>query len=161
MSKRKGGKPVLHRGAAPAVQPPVPTAPVSSLFLSRDQTRALHAYKSVREVAQEQGGVRSKYRTIIMDLGVTLRRHGLSACFALLERRSGNADDAAAIQLLLKHLADAKISVLSGTPPNDIAERVRGLELDDYIMVTRELLAITVWLKRAVQALLGQETDDA
>ncbi|NJM90824.1 MAG: type III-B CRISPR module-associated protein Cmr5, partial [Myxococcales bacterium] len=33
-----------------------------------------------------------------------------------------------------------------------LAQRVRGLDADGYMMATRELLQVATWLKRAVQA---------
>lgn len=54
--------------------------------------------------------------------------------------------------VLLGHLASAGIPGLENATAQNLAERVRGLDTDSYMMATRELLQVATWLKRAVQA---------
>ncbi|GAB3438781.1 type III-B CRISPR module-associated protein Cmr5 [Insolitispirillum peregrinum] len=143
------------RTAQPGARASVPPA---TPFRSRDQFRCSHAYQCVREIL-EKPEVKPSYRILVNDLGITIRRHGLSACFALLERKGGNGRDGQAVALLLQHLAGSGVSVLQGVPGADIAEKVRELSLDEYMLATRELLAMAVWLKRAVQALINSEDE--
>ncbi|MBX3230651.1 MAG: type III-B CRISPR module-associated protein Cmr5 [Labilithrix sp.] len=108
----------------------------------RDQQRALHAYNAVAAV---QRGQQADYVIAVNDLGANILRSGLCAAIASLQRRDrGN--------VLLGHLANAGVPGLEGATARDLAQRVRGLDADSYMMATRELLEVATWLKRAVQA---------
>jgi CRISPR-associated protein Cmr5 len=41
---------------------------------------------------------------------------------------------------------------LEGATANDLSRRVTTLDADAYMIATREMLQVAVWLKRAVQA---------
>jgi CRISPR-associated protein Cmr5 len=111
--------------------------------LLRDQRRALHAYESVDEVTEE---LRKDYRIAVNDLGANILRSGLCAAIAAVQRLGTRGD------LLLGHLAAAGVPGLEGAAANDVARRVRELDADAYMIATREMLQVAVWLKRAVQA---------
>lgn len=112
--------------------------------LTRDQKRALHAYKCVREVP---AGERKNYKILISDLGSRTLRSGLAATMAFIERdKSGET-----VTLFCKHIGGAGIPKLTKTD-SGLFDEVRGLEVDDYMLATRELLKVVTWLKRAVQA---------
>lgn len=117
--------------------------------LLRDQQRALHAYASVESVSSE---LKEDYRIIVNDFGTTILRSGLSAAMASLERRKGLAPTK-----LLDHLAKAEIPGLQGRAGKELPLSIRSMELDDYMLATREVLKVAVWLKRAVQATFGEE----
>ncbi|MBA3884770.1 MAG: type III-B CRISPR module-associated protein Cmr5 [Acidobacteria bacterium] len=110
--------------------------------LLRDQWRALHAYESVGKVPKAQ---QKDYKIAVNDLGANILRSGLCGAIAAVQRR-GNGD------LLLSHLADARVPGLEDAAASDVARRVRGLDADAYMLATREMLQVAMWLKRAVQA---------
>lgn len=109
----------------------------------RDQQRALHAYDAVAAV---QRGQQKDYQIAVNDLGANILRSGLCAAIASVQRLGNRGD------VLLGHLANANVPGLEGATAQDLAQRVRGLDADSYMMATRELLQIATWLKRAVQA---------
>jgi CRISPR-associated protein Cmr5 len=113
---------------------------------TRDQQRALHAYSAVATVAKTD---RKDYKIAVNDLGANILRSGLVAAMAALERLGVRG------KIVLEHLAAAKVPGLDGATPNDLTDRVRRLEVDAYMIATREILAIATWLKRAVQATFG------
>lgn len=113
--------------------------------IQRDQQRALDAYDAVHRVKDNQ----KEYKIAVNDLGANILRSGLSAALSALERQSGG-------QALLTHLADAGLPGLNGVGGKELPARVRKLELDDYILVTRESLKVAAWLKRASQATFGE-----
>jgi len=118
------------------------TAPQPKL---RDQERALYAY---RQVASVRSSDRDDYETALQTFSGTLVRSGLAAAMAALERirkRHGS-------QALLRHLAGASIPRLEGTAADQLAGRVRGLDVDAYMLATREILRLTAWFRRAAQA---------
>jgi CRISPR-associated protein Cmr5 len=60
--------------------------------------------------------------------------------------------DSEAVGLLLDHLASARVPGVQAMKGAELFSAVRGLELRDYMLATREVLEVTVWLRRAVQA---------
>jgi CRISPR-associated protein Cmr5 len=114
----------------------------------RDQRRALHAYESVGSVPKEQ---RKDYEIAVNDLGANILRSGLCAAIAAVQRLGDRGG------LLLGHLATAGVPGLEGVAPNDLARRVRKLDADAYMIATREMLQVAIWLKRAVQATFTED----
>ena len=113
-----------------------------SKMITRDQLRALHAYKAVGEVKDEKE--QKDYKIAVNDLGVNILRSGLCAALATVQRVKG--------ERLLAHLAAAEIPGLKDVKASDLVARVRNLDLDAYMIATREMLRVALWLKRAVQA---------
>ena len=109
----------------------------------RDQQRALHAYNAVATV---QRGQQKDYELAVNDLGANILRSGLCAAIATVQRLGDRGD------VLLGHLASAGIPGLEHATEPNLAQRVRELDADSYMMATRELLQVATWLKRAVQA---------
>jgi len=117
-----------------------------SLF--RDQVRAQYAYEEVGKVEEAD---REKYKIAVDDLGINILRGGLCAAIAAVQR-SGVS------KLLLGHLAGAGVPGLP-RPKNGnhedgstLANAVRELSAEKYMIATREMLKVAAWLKRAVQA---------
>lgn len=118
--------------------------------LTREQQRALHAYQCVERVGSEE---RADYGTRVRSLGATVLRNGLAAALAFLERDK----DKPAVKRLLDDLASAKLPGLAQVKGGELPARVRGLELRGYMLATREVLRLTVWFQRAVQATFKKE----
>lgn len=116
--------------------------------LLRDQRRALHAYEAVGKVPKAR---QKDYKIAVNDLGANILRSGLCAAIAAVQRLGDRGG------LLLDHLATADVPGLEGAAANDVARRVRELDADAYVIATREMLRVAVWLKRAVQATLGED----
>lgn len=110
----------------------------------RDQRRALHAYQVVGKLPD---GQLKEYCIAINDLCANVLRSGLAAALAALERQKDGRG-----RLVLQHLAEAEVPGLEGATGNDLAERARQLDVDAYMLATREILGMAAWLKRAVQA---------
>jgi CRISPR-associated protein Cmr5 len=111
--------------------------------LLRDQRRALHAYESVGKVPEEK---REDYKIAVNDFGANILRSGLCAALATLQRLGDRGN------LLLGHLASACVPGLEEATAQDLAKRVQKLDVDAYMIATREMLQVAVWLKRAAQA---------
>jgi CRISPR-associated protein Cmr5 len=121
---------------------------------TREQKWALHAYACVRSVLSDQR-LRKEYKPLANSFGGQVMRNGLAAALAYLERREGAAE------LLLGHLAAAKFPGLQRAW-NDgakLPDEARRLGLEEYMLATREALRFSVWLRRAVQALLKDEQE--
>lgn len=118
-------------------------------MLIRDQQRALHAYGCIDKVPQED---RRNYKIAVNDLGANIMRSGLCAALAAVQRL-----DERRSRLLLEHLAAAGVPGLENASADDVAERVRKLDVDAYMIATREMLQVAMWLKRATQATFGDD----
>jgi CRISPR-associated protein Cmr5 len=116
--------------------------------LLRDQRRALYAYEAVGKVPKAQ---QKDYEIAVNDLGANILRSGLCAAIAAVQRLGDRGT------LLLGHLATACVPGLEGAAASDLARRVQELDADAYMIATREMLRVAVWLKRAVQATFGEE----
>jgi len=116
--------------------------------LLRDQRRALHAYEAAGKVPEAE---RKDYKIVVNDFGANILRSGLCAAIAAVQRLGGRGE------LLLGHLAAAGVPGLEGAIANDLAKRVRELDADAYMIATREMLQVAVWLKCAVQATFGDD----
>lgn len=116
-------------------------------MITRDQERAQHAYKSF---ASLQAAQRENYKVLVNGLGANILRSGLAATIAFLERE--NARSRAEAKLLLDHLGAARIPGLVGTDSATLPARVRALEVEPYMLATREMLRVVLWFRRAVQA---------
>jgi CRISPR-associated protein Cmr5 len=117
----------------------------------RDQRRALHAYEAVAAVAKLPTEQQRDYKIAVNDLGANILRSGLCAAIAAVQRLGDRG------KLLLDHLAAAGVPGLEGVAAHAIARHVRELDTDAYMIATREMLQVAVWLKRAVQATFGED----
>jgi CRISPR-associated protein Cmr5 len=115
---------------------------------TRDQARAQHAYVCVGEAARSQDF--ESYTALVNGFGATVMRNGLVAAVAFVRRRSDGAANA-----FLGHLSHAGIPGLTGAA--DLLQEVIALDVDQYLIATRETLALAVWFRRAVQASQASE----
>ncbi|AEI63914.1 type III-B CRISPR module-associated protein Cmr5 [Corallococcus macrosporus] len=127
---------------------------------TREQQRALDAYSRVRTV--EDPALRADYKPRVNGLGAAVLRDGLAAALAFLERDVGRNNEAA--RRLLGDLTwCVERARLPGLSARDLKEKqglpgaVRELELDAYMLATRESLRLLVWFRRAVQATFPAE----
>ncbi|QDE72039.1 type III-B CRISPR module-associated protein Cmr5 [Myxococcus xanthus] len=126
---------------------------------TREQQRALDAYARVRKV--EGPALRADYKPRVNGLGAAVLRDGLAAALAFLEREVGS--NTAAERLLEDLTWCLERARLPGLSARDLKEKknlpgaVRALELDAYMLATRESLRLLVWFRRAVQATFPSE----
>jgi CRISPR-associated protein Cmr5 len=123
---------------------------------TRQQSRALHAYERVASVPREE---RADYATHVHALGSAVLRNGLAAALAFLEREleSEKKKQEKPAGRLLEALATAALPGLPRMAGAKLPDAVRRLETSDYMLVTRELLQVLVWFRRAVQATFTEE----
>ena len=85
---------------------------------------------------------------MVQDFGATVMRNGLAAALAFVARRKGEAPS-----IFLAQLANADIPGLEKTRDGaGLLAAVCKLDVDEYMLATREVLHLAVWLRRAVQA---------
>ena len=115
--------------------------------LIRDQQRALHAYGCIDRVPRND---QRNYKIAVNDLGANIMRSGLCAALAAVQRLRGRGGE-----VLLQHLATANVPGLEAVSGDDLTRRVREMNAEEYMIVTREILQVAMWLKRATQATFG------
>jgi CRISPR-associated protein Cmr5 len=116
--------------------------------LIRDQQRALHAYGCIDRVPKD---AQRNYKIAVNDLGANIMRSGLCAALAAVQRLGQRGE------LLLQHVAAASVPGLENANADDLARRVRELDAEGYMIATREILQVAMWLKRATQATFGDD----
>jgi CRISPR-associated protein Cmr5 len=119
--------------------------------LLRDQRRAAIAYQCVAEALKsaKPASDAKAYKSLVLAVGIDIRRMGLSAALAAVEREKAIGER------LLSHLRRAPMHA-GPSEDQDLPAWVRGLDLTAYMLVTREVLQFIVWLRRAVQSLIKE-----
>lgn len=118
------------------------------MALTRDQQRASHAYERVARLGNPDEHVFKDYKVLVNSLGPNIIRGGLMSAVAFLQRdKSSDTRDRFA-----RDLAEGLAGFQLPTDLNGLADRIRRMELDDYMLVTRETLKLAQWFKRALQA---------
>lgn len=162
MAKKKGKPSAFTRAPGPppaalsptpgtpstARTPPRPTPAPSRPVVLRDQARARFAYARVAAVPKER---RKDYENAVLSLGADIQRVGLLAALAAVQRLGERGKD------LLDDLAKANIPGLQATNGAELVAKARTLDVDPYMIATRETLAVVSWLRRACQATFGEE----
>ena len=120
---------------------------------TRDQQRASYAYSCVRAMVQDQF---DEYATLVNGFGATVMRNGLVGALAFIERRK---DEAA--RRFLEQLKKYRLPGLGPSPGQRLPDWARQCQVDEYMLVTREILQLVGWFRRAVQASqVQQETKE-
>ena len=124
-------------------------------MLNQDQQRAQHAYKCVADVALAPGMLK-EYKILVNGLGPNIIRSGLVAAIAFVQRNKSNLCEQFASDIASGLPAQWRV------PANlpDLAEYVRDVPHDQYMMITREILRLSLWFKRAAQAHDSGENND-
>lgn len=116
----------------------------------RDQARARFAYERAALVPAVE---RKDYQNAVLAFGADILRVGLLAALAAVQRLGERGER------LLDDLARAKIPGLEAKNGGELVEKARGLDVDAYMIATRETLAVVAWLRRACQATFDGEKD--
>ncbi|MBE3518906.1 MAG: type III-B CRISPR module-associated protein Cmr5 [Firmicutes bacterium] len=115
---------------------------------TRNQEYALHIYKQVSNIINED--YCDKYGSLAHKLPVLIRTAGLAQALAFVDARGGDAGKA-----LLEHIA----GVVGLENREKLIDRSRKADLEEYMHLSRRVLAALVWYKRFAQSVLGVEQD--
>lgn len=121
---------------------------------TRQQQIALRAYDRVRAVEGQSADYRQKYGTMAHKLPILIHTAGLAQALAFVESRNKDPH-----RQLLQHLAET-VEHAGIAHGQELAERSRTAELDEYMLLTRRVLAALVWYKRFVESILKIEQRD-
>lgn len=126
-----------------------------------DQKRAAQAYKDVSKVAKEKENdkeYQKRYGVMALKLTALIRSAGL--CQAVHFVASRNKDP---YNELLKHLAAQLKRVNSSIKEGDkdsLPDVIRKAELNEYLLLTREALAVVNWYGRLARSELKVDPTD-
>ena len=131
----------------------------TSPVLTRDQRRAQHALRKIREVPQK---LRADYKANANSLPATIVMNGLGqACAMLLAGAGRQSEQDSVHRMIYRHLQDwlcqGNDAVYRDAP--DLVEAVIGHGQNDYVRAQGEALAYLDWLKKFAQAYLAGEED--
>ncbi|SRR6266705_1188797 len=117
---------------------------------THDQEYASKAVTKVSAVKENlNGDDRNRYGSMAHQLPILIRSAGLAQALAFLETR-----DTVGHRQLLNDLA-ATVG-LSGT----LVQKARGAELNEYMHLTRQVMAALLWYKRFAQSILDIKASD-
>ena len=117
---------------------------------TRDQIYAVDVYKKVSAVKiNVEEADRNRYGAMAHQLPILIRSAGLAQALAFIETR-----DTVGHRQLLNDLA-ATVG-LSGT----LVQKARGAELNEYMHLTRQVMAALLWYKRFAQSILDIKASD-
>ncbi|MCA9709019.1 MAG: hypothetical protein KDK70_24455 [Myxococcales bacterium] len=112
---------------------------------TRDQIRAARAYAAVEHEHGREGF--AEYERVVQGLGVVVLRCGLVGALAWLHRKNE------AGRRVLDHLAAAGILGPRRRSGHELLPCACELAVAEYMVATRETLAVVAWLERAAQAM--------
>lgn len=117
--------------------------------MTLEHRRMHRAFTTVEEAVAEAQF--KAWKTAAMSFGSEVQRCGLLQAVAFLHR--GQDKDAAMrlTECIRDHLIKVRILV-PDEPASPLLTILRGVSTDEYMMATREVLALSLWLRRATQA---------
>jgi CRISPR-associated protein Cmr5 len=120
---------------------------------TRDQQYAAAIFQQIEhDIEPQPRSHQKKYGSMAHKLPVLIRTAGLAQGLAFVESRGTEEH-----RLLLDHIAQ----VVGLTSRSELAERSRStVELADYMLLTRKVLAALAWYKRFAQSVLKVESSD-
>lgn len=132
-------------------------------FTTRSQHFFTTALRDVTQVAATgaPGDVRRKtYGSLCHGLPIMVRTNGLCQALAFIEAKAGGGQPdnprARAYQDMKRHVAG-----LLGIPPDALLARIGAAPVDEYLHLTRTVLAAAVYYKRFAVSILEIAPDQA
>lgn len=144
--------------------------------MTLEQVRMGVAYETTRTfLAGDDAVTKGKaWKTVVVPFGTHVHRDGLLQALAFLARTPKDNElllnsRVALVRAIVNHLEASGFLPAPQTNPAHQAQgaaadpllrfldQVRKLSAADYMLVTREVLAVSVWFKRAGQALAERE----
>ncbi len=126
-------------------------------MMTRDQKRAELAYKAVGAVPKKRD-YWDGYKVLVNSLGPNVVRSGLVGALAFVQRYKPEK----VRERFGTDLAKSFPSTLNvGDSLSDMFTRVKNMDLDTYMVTTRECLYLAQWFKRAMQARDSMAEDDS
>lgn len=108
--------------------------------------------RAYRAIEDTSGAQRETWVRAVLELGPEIQRSGLLQALAFLHRGPGKDIAQDLCKEVRAHLADLGHLPAQAKGEGFLIE-VRDLDRATYMRITREVLALSLWLKRAAQIL--------
>src|SRR6266700_4147490 len=119
---------------------------------TRDQKYAFSAFERVSIISKKEKQFYETYGAMAHNLPILIRKAGLAQALSFVEAK---AKDKAAYSSLL---TDLKATVRRN---ENLATLARSVELEDYMLLTKQVMDALLWYKRFAQSILGIDTATA
>jgi CRISPR-associated protein Cmr5 len=121
-------------------------------MLTRNQTYAIDALEKVSDYKKNASETdRKSYGSMCHKLPILIHTSGLAQALTFAQTR-----DKEPLRQMLNDLA----ATVGQTDGPALAKRARELSLNDYMLLTRHVLAALLWYKRFAQSELDVEADE-
>ncbi len=117
------------------------------MSLTLEQQRISAAYQLVEKVPKDQKG---EWKTMALGFGAEVQRCGLLQTLIFLKRRDKLAEQLS--EAIRTHVVARKL-IEANRATEPLISLLTAMDADRYMLVTREVLALSLWIKRATQAL--------
>ena len=111
--------------------------------------RRMHRAFTTVEEAVEAGQFKA-WKTAVMSFGSEVQRCGLLQAVAFLHRGQDKGVALRLTESVRDHLIQVRILQVR-EPRKPLLTILRSVSTDEYMMATREVLALSLWLRRATQ----------
>ncbi len=118
-------------------------------MITHNQHYATKVYDKVVLLTEKEKEVQNKYGSLAHRLPILVNTAGLAQALAFAEARISDVE-------LLEHLAE----VVGKEDKDALLADSRRAELEEYIMLTTEVMAALTWFKRFSQSVLKVEPGD-
>jgi CRISPR-associated protein Cmr5 len=119
---------------------------------TRDQRYAIQILKQVQAIKRHpeyKESLYKKYGAISFQLPILIHSAGLAQALAYVESRKE--------QIFKDFLRDLSITICKG---ESLCEQARNVELPEYILLSRQVLAALLWYKRFAQSILDVDAEE-
>ncbi len=118
---------------------------------ARDQKYAADAYNKVFAAKQNKKEFYEKYGTMAHKLPILIRTAGLAQALWFVESRGKDAQ---------KQLLDDLAKTVGKQEKAILLNRAREAQLNEYMLLTKQMMDALLWYKRFAQSVLGVQASD-
>lgn len=130
-----------------------------------EQVRMKKAYEFVKDVKDNHPDIEKDYGRLAKKLPAMIVSNGLITTMAFLrakKSKSGgknriNAHEKLLCQLL-SYMKERRLGIDSDSY-EDFRKQITDMEFEEYLLITQEVLAFAVWLKRIAEGEIKDEND--
>jgi CRISPR-associated protein Cmr5 len=129
--------------------------------MTREQDRAAQAFEDISQESQRDAASQKRYATVMYQLIILIRTAGLLQALEFISALTNEHKRQAGERLLnalgkQMHRVNAHINDMK-----TLKQTAKTAELQEYMLLTREMMATMVWYKRFVQSILKIDASEA
>jgi len=126
--------------------------------LELSRSRAETAFKYVQEIKGNYTAIEKKYKSLVRKTPMRIKVNGLGATIAFVfSKKNKNEHHRQLYEHFKRWLNDIGMIEVGG---EEFVAKVVAMEKAEYRVITNELLAFLIWLRRFVDGMIEGEEDD-